>query len=174
MQTLSELLRSHARHFRDKVFLICEGPGYWQDTSATKAAFRDGVWLSGDIGFVDEHDQIHIIDRKKDVIISGGFNIYPVEVEDVLYKRDDVYLCALIGTPDDEKGELPIAYVVPAPGKSPTADELIAYCRAHLAAYKAPRRVIFKDAFPLGPTGKILKKELRAMLLKEQTEQNQS
>jgi acyl-CoA synthetase (AMP-forming)/AMP-acid ligase II len=73
--------------------------------------------------------------------ISGGYNIYPVEVEDVFYKRDDVYLCALIGAPDADKGEVVIAYVVPAPGKSPTVDELIAHCRAHLAAYKAPRRV---------------------------------
>ena len=140
------------------------GPGYWQDAGATAAAFRDGAWLSGDIGFVDEHDHVHIIDRKKDVVISGGFNIYPLEVEDVLYQRDDVYLCALIGAPDAEKGEIPVAYVVPAKGKSPSADELIAHCRAHLAAYKTPRRIVFRDALPLGPTGKILKKELRAMV----------
>jgi long-chain acyl-CoA synthetase len=146
------------------------GPGYWQDRVATDAAFRNGAWLSGDIGFVDDHDQLHIIDRKKDVIISGGFNIYPVEVEDVLYKRDDVYLCALIGALDAEKGEVAIAYVVPVTGKSPTSDELIAHCRAHLAAYKAPRRVVFKDSFPLGPTGKVLKKELRAMLSNESPE----
>jgi long-chain acyl-CoA synthetase len=101
------------------------------------------------------------------VIISGGFNIYPVEVEDVLYKRDDVYLCALVGAPDPEKGEVPVAYVVRAPGKSPTAEDLIAYCRAHLAAYKAPRRVVFRDSFPLGPTGKILKKELRALIARD-------
>jgi long-chain acyl-CoA synthetase len=143
------------------------GPGYWQDAEATKSAFQNGAWLSGDIGFLDEQDHLHIIDRKKDVIISGGFNIYPLEVEDVLYKRDDVYLCALIGAADAEKGEVPVAYVVPALGKSPTADELIAHCRANLAAYKAPRRVVFKDALPLGPTGKILKKELRAMLAKQ-------
>jgi long-chain acyl-CoA synthetase len=140
------------------------GPGYWQDANATEAAFHNGAWLSGDIGFVDEHDHLHIIDRKKDVIISGGFNIYPIEVEDILYKRDDVYLCALIGVPDADKGEVPVAYVVPVAGKSPTADELIAHCRAHLAAYKAPRRIVFKDALPLGPTGKILKKELRALI----------
>jgi long-chain acyl-CoA synthetase len=156
------------------------GPGYWQDADATGIAFRElgrelgrdrgkqgRAWLSGDIGFVDDHEQLHIIDRKKDVIISGGFNIYPVEVEDVLYKRDDVYLCALIAAPDAEKGEIPVAYIVPVSGKSPTAEELIAHCRAHLAAYKAPRRVVFKDAFPLGPTGKVLKKELRAMLSTE-------
>jgi long-chain acyl-CoA synthetase len=141
------------------------GPGYWQDSAATEVAFRHGAWLSGDIGFVDAHDHLHIIDRKKDVIISGGFNIYPIEVEDVLYKRDDVYLCALVAAPDAEKGEVPIAYVVPVAGQSPTAEDLIAHCRAHLAAYKAPRRVVFKDTLPLGPTGKILKKELRAMIL---------
>ncbi len=122
------------------------GPGYWQDATATAAAFRNGAWLSGDIGFVDDHDHLHIIDRKKDVIISGGFNIYPLEVENVLYKRDDVYLCALVAVPDAEKGEVPVAYVVPMPGKSPTADDIIAYCRKHLAAYKAPRRVVFKGA----------------------------
>lgn len=143
------------------------GPGYWQDATATEIAFRNGAWLSGDIGFLDDHDHLHIIDRKKDVIISGGFNIYPIEVEDVLYKRSDVALCALIGAPDAEKGEVPVAYVVPAEGATPTPDELIAYCRTHLAAYKAPRRVVFKDALPLGPTGKILKKELRAMIEKD-------
>ena len=146
------------------------GPGYWQDKKATAAAFRDGAWLSGDIGFVDEHDHLHIIDRKKDVIISGGFNIYPLEVEDVLYKLDDVYLCALIAAPDAEKGEVPVAYVVPMTGKSPTVDDIIAHCRKHLAAYKAPRRVVFMDALPLGPTGKILKKELRNMIASEQLE----
>jgi long-chain acyl-CoA synthetase len=145
------------------------GPGYWQDAKATEIAFRDGAWLSGDIGFVDDHDHLHIIDRKKDVIISSGFNIYPIEVADVLYKRDDVYLCALVGAPDAEKGELPVAYVVPVACRSPAADELIAHCRAHLAAYKAPRRVVFKDALHLGPTGKILKKELRSMFAKEQS-----
>lgn len=143
------------------------GPGYWQDALATQNAFRNGAWLSGDIGFLDEHDHLHIIDRKKDVIISGGFNIYPLEVEDVLYKRSDVALCALIGAPDAEKGEVPVAYVVPVAGTAPTADELIAYCRANLAAYKAPRRIVFKDALPLGPTDKILKKELRDMIAKE-------
>ncbi|MFM9940085.1 MAG: class I adenylate-forming enzyme family protein [Hyphomicrobiaceae bacterium] len=143
------------------------GPGYWRDAKATENAFRNGAWLSGDIGFLDEHDHLHIIDRKKDVIISGGFNIYPLEVEDVLLKRNDVALCALIGAPDAEKGEVPVAYVVPVSGKSPTAEELIAYCRANLAAYKAPRRNMFRDALPLGPTGKILKTELRDMIAKE-------
>lgn len=140
------------------------GAGYWQDAEATDVAFHKGAWLSGDIGYLDEHDHLHIIDRKKDVIISGGFNIYPLEVENVLYKHDDVYLCALIGAPDTDKGEVPIAYIVAKPGRAPTADEMIAYCRERLAAYKAPRRIVFKDALPLGPTGKILKKELRAMI----------
>ncbi len=140
------------------------GPGYWQDPEASDEAFRDGAWLSGDIGFIDDFDHLHIIDRKKDVIISGGYNIYPLEVEDVLYRRDDVALCALIGAPDADRGEIPVAYVVPAAGTSASAEELIAYCREHLAAYKAPRRVVFKDTLPLGPTGKILKKELREMV----------
>ena len=118
------------------------GPGYWRDAKATELAFRNRAWLSGDIGYIDDQDHLHIIDRKKDVIISGGYNIYPIEVEDVLYKRDDIHLCALIGAPDAEKGEIPVAYVVRAPGKSPTAEEIIAHCRANLAAYKAPRRIV--------------------------------
>ena len=159
MQTLPELLRSQARHFRHKTFLIWTGPGPTGSISVRSKSWPKCSWTTA--------DHLHIIDRKKDVIISGGFNIYPIEMKDVLYKREDIYLCALIGAPDEDKGELPVAYVVPAAGKSPTAEELIAYCRANLAAYEAPRRVVFKDALPLGPTGKILKKELRDMIARE-------
>ena len=146
------------------------GPGYWRDPETTAAAFPDGRWLSGDIGYVGENDHVFVIDRKKDVIICGGFNIYPGEVEDVLYSHDGVALCALVGLADDVKGELPVAYIVRAENTSPTGAELIAWCRENLAAYKAPRYVVFKDALPLGPTGKILKKELRTMVQKEELE----
>jgi long-chain acyl-CoA synthetase len=99
------------------------GPGCWLDDGATEQAFRQAgvkgaAWLSGDIRFVDDHDHLHIIDRKKGVIIYGGFNLYPIEAEDVLYKRDDVYLCALIGAPDAEKGEVPLPMSSPRPAGS--------------------------------------------------------
>ena len=142
----------------------CVGPGYWRDPGTTAEIFTPRGWLSGDIGTLGKNGELTIVDRKKDVIISGGFNIYPIEVEDVLYEHGDVALCALIGVADAQKGELPVAVVVPAADAGATADDLIVHCRDRLAAYKVPRRVIFRDALPLGPTGKILKRELRDML----------
>lgn len=142
----------------------CVGKGYWRDVETTAKAFTAKGWLSGDIGYVDAEGYLYIVDRKKDLIISGGYNIYPLEVEDLLYKHPGVAVCALVGVADAVKGEIPAAVIVAKPGTKPTPGEIIDYCRAHVAAYKTPRQVFFIDAMPLGPSGKILKRELRVWI----------
>lgn len=137
------------------------GGGYWRDPDATAAAFTPQGWLSGDLGHVDEDGYLYIIDRKKDVIISGGFNIYPLEVEDLLYTHPDVAVCALIGMPDEDKGSIPVAVIIPKAGSRVNATEIMDFCRKHLSAYKAPRAVYTVEEMPLGPSGKILKRTLR-------------
>jgi long-chain acyl-CoA synthetase len=138
------------------------GAGYWRDPETTAAAYTDAGWRSGDLGYLDEDGYIYIVDRKKDLIISGGYNIYPVEVEDILYRHPKVQMCSIVGVPDEVKGEIAVAFVVPSEEPSDElAAELITHCRAELSAYKAPRHIEFVDEMPLGPTGKILKRELR-------------
>jgi long-chain acyl-CoA synthetase len=139
----------------------CIGKGYWRDAETTAKAFTPQGWLSGDIGYLDSEGYLYIVDRKKDLIISGGYNIYPLEVEDLLYKHPAVAVCALVAGADPVKGEIPVAVIVPKKGQKPTSEELIAYCREHVAAYKVPRQVCFLEEMPLGPSGKILKRELR-------------
>ena len=145
----------------------CVGKGYWHDAEASARAFTPAGWLSGDIGYLDDDGYLFIVDRKKDLIISGGYNIYPLEVEDLLYRHPAVAVCALVGAADDVKGEIPVAVIVPKPGHAAgpaLAAELTAYAREHIAAYKAPRRVLFIDQMPQGPSGKILKRELRVRI----------
>jgi len=138
----------------------CVAKGYWRDPEASKV-FTDKGWLSGDIGYLDDDGYLYLVDRKKDLIISGGYNIYPLEVENLLYKHPAVAVCALIGVPDAVKSEIPVAVIVGKPDVPVIASEIIAYCREHVAAYKVPRRVLLIDAMPQGPSGKILKRELR-------------
>jgi long-chain acyl-CoA synthetase len=138
------------------------GSGYWQDRDTTAMAYTQHGWRSGDLGWMDDDGYVYIVDRKKDLVICGGYNIYPVEIENILYRDPRVQLCAVVGVPDDVKGELAVAYVVsndPIPGLDA---ELIALCRRELMAYKVPRHIEFVDEMPLGPTGKILKRELRS------------
>lgn len=142
----------------------CVGKGYWRDAETTAKIFTAKGWLSGDIGYVDADGYLYIVDRKKDVIISGGYNIYPLEVEDLLYKHPAVAVCSLVGVADAVKGEIPAAVIVLKPGSQTTPAEIIDYCRQHVAAFKAPRQVYFLDAMPTGPTGKILKRELRSWI----------
>ena len=137
------------------------GGGYWSDKDTTAKVFSDKGWLSGDLGYLDEQGYLFIVDRKKDVIISGGFNIYPLEVEDLLYTHPAVAICAVIGLPDADKGELPVAVLVAKPGEKVTRAEIIEFCRQRISAYKAPRDVYSVDEMPLGPSGKILKRTLR-------------
>jgi long-chain acyl-CoA synthetase len=135
--------------------------GYWQKPQATADAIStDGWFRTGDVGRVDEDGYYYVVDRKKDLIIRGGYNVYPREIEEVLYEHSAVAEAAVIGTPHAELGEEIGAAVVLKPGTSVTADELRAFVKSQVAAYKYPRRVWFVDALPKGPTGKILKREI--------------
>jgi acyl-CoA synthetase (AMP-forming)/AMP-acid ligase II len=137
--------------------------GYWNRPDATEAAIdADGWYRSGDAGHLDEDGYLYITDRIKDMIISGGENVYPAEVERVLAEHPAVADVAVIGVPDDRWGEVPKAVVVPAPGQVVDEAELIAFCREQLARYKCPKSVDVVDELPRNPTGKVLKKDLRA------------
>ena len=141
----------------------CVAQGYFGDPEATAAAFGKLGWKSGDLGYVDEDGFLFIVDRKKDVIITGGHNIYPLEVESVLYRHPAVAMCAVVGAPDEEKGEIPVAVIVLAEGARATAEEIRAWCRQELSAYKAPRRIEFIDDMPV-EAAKIRKRDLVAAL----------
>ena len=136
--------------------------GYWNDPQETANAFRDGFFRTGDIGYQNADGYFYILDRLKDMIVTGGENVYSGEVEAVIYTHPAVREVAVFGIPDPKWGELVMACVVLKPGKTLSADELIAYCRRSLANYKIPRRVEFSDTeLPKSGSGKILKKVLR-------------
>jgi fatty-acyl-CoA synthase len=149
--------------------LVLRGPnifaGYWGLPVETAEAMRGGWFHTGDLGRADEDGFITLVDRKKDMIISGGENVYPIEVEQVLYRHPDVGDVAVIGVPDDRWGETVVAVVVPAEGAASDADELIGYTRERIAHFKCPRRVEFVDELPRTATGKVLKRELRQQLV---------
>ena len=139
-------------------------PGYWHDPEATAAAFTKSGWFrTGDAGRMASDGTIYVVDRIKDMFISGGENVYPAEIEDVVASLDDVGLCAVIGIPDERWGEVGLALVVPRPGRTVDAAQVAGFCRERLAKYKVPRRVDIVDALPLSPQGKVLKKELRKL-----------
>jgi long-chain acyl-CoA synthetase len=135
--------------------------GYWKRPDATQEALRGGWFHSGDIGVRDADGAYSIVDRKKDMIIRGGFNVYPREIEEVLYAHDAVIEAAVIGVPHPSHGEEVKAVVALSPGSKVTEADIIGFCKQHLAAYKYPRSVEFVAELPKGPTGKILKRELR-------------
>ncbi len=135
--------------------------GYFRDPTATAAAIRDGWFHTGDMATIDSEGYVNIVDRKRDIIISGGENISSVEVENALVVHPGVYECAVLGVPDEQWGEVPKALVVLKPGANITEGELIQFCRERLAQFKIPKSVEFVDALPKGGTGKILKAELR-------------
>lgn len=139
------------------------GSGYWNDQKATKTAFRKEGWYSGDIGYVDREGYLYIIDRKKDIIITNGNNVFPIEIEEVLYSLKAISLAAVIGIPDKVKGEVPKAFIKLKQEESLAKEEVIHYCKQKLATYKVPRSIQFVEEFPLGPTGKILKRELQKL-----------
>jgi long-chain acyl-CoA synthetase len=137
--------------------------GYWNNPKETETAFRDGLFRTGDIGYQDAEGYFFILDRLKDMIVTGGENVYSGEVEAVIYQHPAVHEVAVFGIPDPKWGELVMAYVVLKPGQVISANELIAYCRQSLAGYKIPRRVEFSATeLPKSGSGKILKKDLRA------------
>ncbi|MDT7670187.1 MAG: long-chain acyl-CoA synthetase, partial [Pseudonocardiales bacterium] len=134
--------------------------GYHGDPAGTAAAFTDGWMHTGDLGYVDEDGYFFIVDRKKELIIRGGYNVYPREVEDVLHTHPAVAQVAVIGVPDDRLGQEVKAFVSLHPGQHATEAELIEHVRERMAAYKYPRRVELVSSLPKGPTGKILKREI--------------
>jgi acyl-CoA synthetase (AMP-forming)/AMP-acid ligase II len=145
--------------------IVLRGPkvfrGYWRDTDATDRAFAGGWFHTGDIGVLDDDGYLFIVDRLKDMIVSGGENIAGSEVERVLYEHDAVLEAAVVGRPDERWGEVPVAFVVLRAGQSATADELIAHCASQLAKYKVPKGITFLEALPRNPSGKVLKRDLR-------------
>lgn len=136
--------------------------GYYNRPDATAEAIREGWFHSGDIAIRDEDGYFFIVDRLKDMIIRGGFNVYPREIEETLMTHPAVSLAAVVGVPDEENGEEVKAYVIRKPGTTVAEDELIAWCSERMAAYKYPRIVEFRDDLPMTATGKILKRELKA------------
>ncbi|RZI84803.1 MAG: long-chain fatty acid--CoA ligase, partial [Microbacterium sp.] len=134
--------------------------GYYGKPEATAEAIRNGWFRSGDLARKDEDGFYYIVDRSKDMIIRGGFNVYPREIEEVLMTHEAVSLAAVVGVPHDSHGEEVKAFVILTPGATITEDELLAWGKEQMAGYKYPRLVTFVDALPMTATGKILKREL--------------
>lgn len=137
--------------------------GYYKDEQATAEVFVDGWLRTGDMAFMDEDDYVFIVDRKKDIIIVSGFNVYPHEIEDLLYTHPKVEEAAVIGSPDDIRGEVPKAFIVPKEGEKMDKKEVLDFLKPKLAQFKLPREVVITDSLPKNATGKILKKVLRQM-----------
>jgi len=144
-------------------FLV-KGPGlfkgYWRMPQATEDAFKDGWYFTGDLGYKDGEGYLYIVGRKKEMIICGGYNVYPREIEELLVSHPDILEAAVIGIPDKEKGEVPKAFVVPKVKGKVSEEEIISFCKENLASYKVPRFVEFLAELPKTSTGKILKREL--------------
>jgi len=144
--------------------LIVKGPqvmkGYWNNEEETENTLRDGWLYTGDLGYMDEEGYFYIVDRSKDMIIAGGYNIYPREVEEILYEFDGVQEVAVAGVPDPYRGETVKAFIVPKEGQTLNEDELNTFCRKHLAAFKVPRIYEFRDELPKTAVGKILRRQL--------------
>jgi len=138
--------------------------GYYGNEQATRDTIEADGWLhTGDVASMDEDGCVFIVDRKKDMILTAGFNVYPAEIERVVAGHPDVALVAVGSIPDAVKGELAKAYIVPKTGAAPDADDIMAYCREHLAAYKVPRAVQFVEDLPKTSTGKVMRRELKTL-----------
>ncbi len=135
--------------------------GYWNDPERTREALRDGWLFTGDIGYKDEEGYLYLVDRKGDMIISGGENVHPTETENTLQEHPAVREVAVVGVPDPKWGEAVKAVVAPEPGRGVTAEELIAFCKERLAGYKCPRSIDFVDELPKSTVGKILRREVK-------------
>jgi acyl-CoA synthetase (AMP-forming)/AMP-acid ligase II len=136
--------------------------GYWNDPAATKDAFRAGWYHTGDLGRFDEDGYLYLLDRAKELVISGGANIYPREVENVLITHPAIRDVAVFGIPDRFWGESVVAAIVTEPGQTIDSDEIERLCRENLASYKKPRHVVYTDSLPRSAYGKVLKRELAA------------
>ena len=145
--------------------------GYYNKPEANAEALRNGWFHTGDIARMDEDGYLFIMDRKKDMVLRGGFNVYPREVEEVMMMHPAVSMAAVIGTPHTSLGEEVKAFVIRKPGATIGEDDLIAWCKENMAAYKYPRTIEFRDQLPMSATGKILKRELRAVVQPEPAEE---
>ena len=145
--------------------LVIRGPqvmqGYWNRPEETAETLKDGWLYTGDMAYMDEKGYFYIVDRKKDMIIAGGYNIYPREIEEVLFEHEAIQEAVVVGVPDEYRGETVKAYIVLKEGKQVTEKELDEYCRKHLAAYKVPRKYEFRDELPKTMVGKVLRRALR-------------
>lgn len=146
--------------------------GYWNNEEETAEVLRDGWLLTGDMGRMDEEGYFYVVDRKNDMIIAGGFNIYPREIEEVLFEHPDIVEAAVIGVPHDYRGETVKAVIVKREGSTVTEEELDKYCRENLAAYKVPRIYEFRDELPKTVIGKVLKRQLIEESVEELEEAN--
>jgi O-succinylbenzoic acid--CoA ligase len=138
-------------------------PGYLNRPGPTARAIRDGWLHTGDIGYLDAKGYLYVLDRRDDLIVSGGENVYPAEIEAVLQSHPDVLEAGVWGAPDQRWGQVPIAAVVLRPGVSVTADALIAHCRERLAAYKTPVRIELRTELPRNAAGKLLRNQLQEL-----------
>jgi long-chain acyl-CoA synthetase len=145
--------------------IVIRGPnvmkGYYKRPEATAEAFRNGWFHTGDIGIMDADGYLQIVDRKKDMILRGGYNVYPRELEEVIITHPAISLCAVIGVPDEKLGEEVKAFVVLKQGCELSAEDFTKWCKTQFAANKYPRYVEFRDSLPIGGTGKIFKRALR-------------
>ncbi len=156
--------------------IVIRGPnimkGYFNKAEETARVLRNGWLYSGDVGRLDEDGYLYIVDRIKDMIISGGLNVYPTEVEEVLYTHPAVEECAVVGMPHAEYGEAVTAYVKVKQRQSCSENDLITFCKEKIASYKAPKKVLFVNEFPKSPAGKILKREIRRSFAQHQKQSN--
>jgi len=143
--------------------------GYFENPEATAAIRHDGWQRTGDVGVLDKDGYLAIVDRKRDMIISGGFNVYPSEIEQLIWGMPEIKDCAVIGVPDEKWGEQVTAVVeLKNPDCIPDEQEIIQYCKNKLGSVKAPKQVLFWDELPRSPVGKVLKKEIRKVFWGEQ------
>ena len=160
------LVRKHLEPLPNREIgeIAVKGPqvmkGYWNRPEETEQTFRDGWLLTGDLGYMDEKGYFYVVDRKKDMIIASGFNIYPREIEEVLYEHEAILECVVAGVPDPYRGETVKAYIVLKEGASVTEEELDRFCRNHLASFKVPRLYEFRAELPKTAVGKILRRTL--------------
>ncbi len=152
--------------------LVVKGPqvmlGYWKMPQETSSTLRDGWLYTGDIATIDEQGYTFIVDRKKDMIIAGGYNIYPREVDEVLYEHPKILDAVTVGVPDPYRGETVKVFIVPKPGQEISEKEIIQFCKSRLAAYKVPKIVEFRESLPKTTVGKVLRKELRKEAIEKQ------
>jgi long-chain acyl-CoA synthetase len=144
--------------------LVIRGPqvmkGYWNMPGETTEVLRDGWLHTGDVARMDEDGYFYIVDRKKDMISASGYNVYPREIEEILFEHEEVAEAVAIGVPDEYRGETVKAFVVKRPGSGVTEEEILAFCKERLAPYKTPKAVEFRDELPKSAVGKLLRRVL--------------